>query len=355
MKPSLTDPTIFLQRISSKKFHQFLKRKKRRGRRKIKPDEAFSDEFRWTSQLSTSTKTIRAELQEFYDQHNKNVLAFQALVDDPNQSTSSRVQTLDSHIYSQILETDIYLRNVKDLLTEVELLLVEMMEICREKYIGDKMYPLLERPFGSPSLDQRFLMLPDYVNSQSTESSIFDPPMAKTSKASRNEWVLTDADGKVIRSNNQRRGHDFKLSSICSASDGILSYDEAVIQVFVGVSEILHHLIILPSDVCIVHIDSEKRIATVKCQRWGNYTSEKTFRLRKFFCQIETNRQFYFKCQPVNPQSERLCQVLPQSFSPFPDSFVRRKKMTKLLVDGFGANHHGVVSTTLLFLTSISF
>jgi hypothetical protein len=275
-----------------------------------------TDEFRWISQLSTSAKLIRAELHEFYDSHNKNVLAFQALVDDPIQSISSREKTLDTGVYHRILETDLSLHSAKGLVTEIEMVLMDLMEICREKYVADKMYPLLERQFGAPALDRRLMMLPEYANSQPTKPPSFeeDPGASvkrrKLATAPRNQWILTNADGKVIESpSEERRSRSFDLSSTRSASDGVLSCEEALIQAFVGVSELLNHLSILPNDVCSVHIDGERHIATVTCQRWGNYVSEKTIRLNKVLQQIGADHQFYFKCQPVEPQSEKLCEV----------------------------------------------
>jgi hypothetical protein len=324
VRPRHTNPEIFLQRFASKKFHLFV------FGNQIQP-EVPVDEFRWTSQLSTSAKVIRAELQEFYDHHNKNVLAFQALVDDPIQSISSREKTLDSHVYCQILETDLHLHSAKGLVTEIELLLVEMMEVCREKYVGDKMFPLLERQYGAPSHDRRFLMFPEYSNSQPTEVLSFDP-VVKGSKPPppRNQWVLTDADGKVIESpSNRRRGRHFDLSSTRSALDGILSCAEALVQAFVGVSELLNHLTILPSDICTVHVNCEKNIATVRCQRWGgSYVTEKTLLLPKALRQIGSSREFYFRCQPANPQSERLCEVTP------PPSPLAHVQLTTLFAEG---------------------
>jgi hypothetical protein len=364
VRPRHTDPETFLQRFASKKFHRFLGSRKRLRRPQKIQSEVPVDEFRWTSQLSTSTKVIRAELQEFYDNHNKNVLAFQALVDDPIQSISSREKTLDSHVYCQILETDLYLHSAKGLVTEIELLLVEMMEVCREKYVGDKMFPLLERQYGAPSHDTRFLMFPEYSNSQPTEVLSFDPAaVVKGSKPPppRNQWVLTDADGKVIESpSNRRRGRHFDLSSTRSASDGILSCAEALVQAFVGISELLNHLTILPSDICTVHVDCEKNIATVRCQRWGgSYATEKTLPMQKTLRQIGSSREFYFRCQPANPQSERLCEVTPPLLLPISSSGLslsrRRKEMTNWSIDGSGMTRHGVESITLpSLLTSIS-
>jgi hypothetical protein len=228
------------------------------------------DEIRWDSQLFPPPRVPKPHLQTFYDHHNSNVLAFQALLDDSITANSSRIGVLDSLTYRQFLDTDLFLHSATSFSDEIESCFLELLLTCRQMYIEDSLHEPLNQTQVVP-FERRLFVVPEYEDTSVKEHSV--------DLFSRvNQWTLTDSSWNPIPTalNSQR----FALGSLIrSKADGVLTKVDALVSALLSPTERWNKFHFLSTDSCRVQIDTVKGQAKLECRRWGKYHKEKVLLL----------------------------------------------------------------------------
>jgi hypothetical protein len=312
-----TDATRLSHKFQKKKFKIFFRKKKKIFSMQMVKKVNTSleeEEFRWDSQLtSTAVEIRRPDLHDFYQSHDRNVLAFQALLDDPLKSISTPVLTLDMKSYSKILETDLLLHTATQVVETVEIELVELIETCRRMYLQDDIYDGHDDQPPLPYLRCQYLLLAEYDdetvsgdNGNGDNSSQPDTLYSKSRPPMRrNAWFQSDENFTTLHFHQSDLiATHFCLSSTRHATAGHLTPEAIISQAF-NSSESLDHLLLLPEDRIHVHIDCEKKIATLTCERtWqgqGMVTiTNKIIPLSKKVQQFFGEKHFYFLFQRID-------------------------------------------------------
>jgi hypothetical protein len=257
MTPS--DPIKFISRFQRFKIYSFIKNNSAgligTGNDLSSPLPPIED-FRWDSQLFPLSVKPKPRLQAFFEKHNHNVRAFQALLDDPPRVN---FRVLNPLTYRTILQTDSYLHSAVSFVAEIKSLILELQHITREQYIHENL-SLILRPF-SP-----FLVVPEYCDNYQKQ--------ACNLSCERNQWIQTDSNWQPIPAT--LRSSVFTLCSLThSKSHGILTEEEAIVMAFLELDMQWNQFNFRVGDTYKVQIDTMTRQVKVECMRWGKYCTQK--------------------------------------------------------------------------------
>jgi hypothetical protein len=305
------------------------------------PLPPLTEGFRWDSQLFPPPIKPKPHLQTFYECHNRNVHAFQALLDDPTKCNTSMKSILGPYKYQTYLQTDSYLHFAASFVTEVESQLPELLLNCREMYVNDKLDTILG-PYQSRVFpDQRgIIVVPEYTDSDKQSSNLF---------CGVNQWTLTESNWKPIAVKSQ--SDRYSLSNL--KANGVLTKSEAIIMAFLDMEDRWNRFHLLIGDTCKVKIDTEKGQVTVECLRWGNYCTQKVLILPRSLKQpVGEGSHLYFMLRRVGSRNHIDIKVFCHNLFTASISMLRtqckRPRNNSFGIDGYGQNLLGVN----LYLTS---
>jgi hypothetical protein len=242
----------------------------------LSPPSVVVKDFRWDSQLFRLK--YKPHLQAFYESHNRNVRDFQALLDDPVRANYSKPVL---HFESQpFRETDVWLHSAINFVCEVKSQLLELLLAVREKYVNEKLQPVIGP--SNISTSQRIIVIPEYANPSHRQTT---PQLF----SGNNEWVQTDHNWKPIETTPQSN-----ISSRSCKSLTFLTKDQAIIMAFLDHNQQWERYNLLEGDTFRVQIDPKEGKAVIECVRWGNYCIQKALVLPKAFHQADGEGSLLF-------------------------------------------------------------
>lgn len=267
----VTNQSFFTKRFKKLKWSLFLYVKHRRIplRESLPPHpDIHPSGFRWDSLLISKSQVAKRHLQNFIDSHNRNVLAFQALLDYPER-INLRIEPFPKPLYLEMIRTDVIYSHATRIVDEIQSNLLNLMTDCREMYVYGQCYK-----HHGPFLDKSKLFIQPGYNSLALQ----DMPLFSWN----NEWAVTDETWKP-REHAIATGQYFRLSSTLWKDRGVMDTREAIILALFNPSRSWNRFKLLSHDECRVTINTQKQVISIQILRWMNSTTEIQLKLNRNF------------------------------------------------------------------------